>query len=119
MYSDAFRHIPQLQIPEARPDVVHSWHLYILRLVPGQLRMSRDAFIEELKAHGIQTSVHFIPLHHFTYYRSTYSLRDEQFPVATAEFQRMLSLPIYPSMSDADVQTVIAAVADVVESHVA
>jgi perosamine synthetase len=118
-YSEAFRQYPQMQVPEPRGDVVHSWHLYILRLVPERLRLDRDAFIEELKKRGIHTSVHFIPLHKFTYYRSTYGLTDEQFPVATAEFERMLSLPIYPTMSDSDVQTVIAAVADVVQRHVA
>jgi dTDP-4-amino-4,6-dideoxygalactose transaminase len=114
-YSAAFDSIPSLQIPITRPDVVHSWHLYILRLNLEELVISRDSFIEELNVRGIKTSVHFIPLHSFTYFRETYGYREEDFPVATREFQRIISLPIYPAMSDEDVEDVVEAVRDVAE----
>jgi dTDP-4-amino-4,6-dideoxygalactose transaminase len=114
-YSAAFSSIPALQIPNTRSEAVHSWHLYVLRLNLLELGISRDAFIEELSARGIKTSVHFIPLHAFTYYRETYGYREEDFPVASREFQRIVSLPIYPAMSDGDVEDVIEAVLDVTE----
>jgi perosamine synthetase len=114
-YSAEFGRYPELEVPSFRPDVSHSWHLYILRLRLDRLCLTRDRYIDELADRGIKTSVHFIPLHSFTYYRSTYGYRDEAFPVASEEFRRMLSLPIYPAMSDLDVERVIAAVVDVVE----
>lgn len=115
-YNDAFRH-PALQLPATHQDVVHSWHLYILRVVLDRLRIDRDTFIQELDQRGIKTSVHFIPLHTFTYYRSEYGYDEAQFPVAAREFERMISLPIYPAMSDDDVQDVIRSVIDVVETY--
>src|SRR5579884_535458 len=116
-YSAAFKSRPELQPPADLPHVQHSWHLYILRLHPENLRIGRDRFVEELQTRGIGTSVHFIPLHTFTYYRQRYGFQDGMFPVAMAQFERMLSLPIYSKMSDADVDDVIDAVGDIVERH--
>lgn len=117
-YSSVFDGVPELQSPVALEWVGHSWHLYVLRLHTERLSIGRDAFLEELRARGILTSVHFIPLHTFTYYRDTYGYRETDFPVAWREFQRMFSLPIYPTMSDADVEDVIDAVLDVVQTCV-
>jgi dTDP-4-amino-4,6-dideoxygalactose transaminase len=70
-----------------------------------------------LKARNIGTSVHFIPLHLQPYYRERYQHERDDFPVTAAEFDRLISLPIYPRMSDADVDDVVAAVHDVVRTH--
>lgn len=113
-YSLAFSQLDELQVPTVRPGIEHAWHLYILRLNLELLACSRDAFIEELRARGIGTSVHFIPLHTFSYYREAYAYDDDAFPVALREFNRMLSLPIYPSMADDDVDRVIEAVTELV-----
>ena len=72
--------------------------------------VGRDAFIEALRARGIGTSVHYVPLHLHPYWRDTYGLRPEQFPVSTDAYGRMVSLPIYSKMTDADVSRVIDAV---------
>jgi len=85
----------------------HAWHLYVLQVD------ARDRFIEELAARGIGTSVHFIPLHHLSHYRERYRYKPSDFPEATAAFERIVSLPIYPRMTDADVARVIEAVRDV------
>lgn len=116
-YSRAFMALPELEVPASRPTTTHSWHLYVLRLNLEALSIGRDAFIEQLIARGIGCSVHFIPLHTFTLYRDRYGLCQNSFPVADREFQRMLSLPIYSSMSDDDVDDVIHAVSDVVAGH--
>jgi len=113
-YNQAFSQFEELQIPTERPEVEHAWHLYVLRLHVSRLHVSRNQFIEELKARHIGASVHFIPIHLHPYYRDKYGYKPEDFPVAYREYQRMVSLPLYPRMSDQDVEDVIEAVEDVV-----
>jgi dTDP-4-amino-4,6-dideoxygalactose transaminase len=116
-YNAAFSGRAELQTPLDRDDCGHSWHLYILRLNQGALRIDRAAFIEELKRHNIGASVHFIPLHMHPYYRETYGYRPEDFPVAHEEYTRAISLPIYSKMSQRDVDDVIEAVLDICETN--
>jgi len=85
----------------------HAWHLYVVRLLPGA-PLQRDELIAALSERGIGTSVHFIPLHRQPFWRDSCDLSAEQFPVAEASFQSMLTLPLYTKMSDADQQRVIA-----------
>lgn len=122
-YNEAFAGFEELQVPAERPEVEHAWHLYVLRLnlerfrpsaVSSQPSAVRNRFIEELRARNIGTSVHFIPVHLHPYYREKYGYRPDDFPVAYREYQRIVSLPLYPRMSDRDVEDVIEAVADVV-----
>jgi len=108
-YLAAFADLPLVLPPQAQAGDVHSWHLFVLRLADG-LTMSRDEFIERMFAAGIGCSVHYIPLHLQPYWRDRYQLRAEQFPHSQRAFERMLSIPLYTAMSDADVQRVIAAV---------
>jgi len=98
-----------------RQDDVHSWHLYVLQLGLEDLRIGRDKFIEQMAERGVGTSVHFIPLHLHPYWRDRYDLKPQDFPVSYDVYQRAVSLPIYPSMTDANVETVIAAVQSVLE----
>ena len=116
-YNEAFEAMPELQIPADRADCQHAWHLYVLRLNVERLNVSRNQFIEALKAHNIGASVHFIPLHLHPYYRETYGYAPTDFPVAFNEFQRVVSLPIYSKMSDEDVEDVIQAVLELVSQH--
>jgi perosamine synthetase len=113
-YSDAFAEDDTLEPPTVRPDRTSAWQLYILRLRLESLRTDRAAVIEQLKARGIGTSVHFIPLHLHPYWRDTYQLRAQDFPIATREYERVISLPLYSAMSDDDVGAVIDSVRDVV-----
>src|SRR5450830_1535885 len=112
-YSEAFARSSFFEVPEERPDREHAWHLYQLRLNLGQLRIDRARFIDELRRRNIGTSVHFIPLHLHPYYRDAYGYRPSDFPVSVAEYEREISLPIYPRMTDKDVADVIEAVLDV------
>jgi dTDP-4-amino-4,6-dideoxygalactose transaminase len=114
-YTEAFSRLEELTLPASRPEVEHAWHLYVIRLNPGALRITREQFIEEMRERRIGTSVHFIPVHTHPYYRDRYGFKPEEFPVAYAEFQRIVSLPLNPRMSDRDVEDVIEAVGDVVE----
>ena len=114
-YSEAFSQFEELQIPVKRSEVEHAWHLYVIRLNLDRLKISRNQFIEELKARNIGTSVHFIPIHMHPYYRDKYGYKPDDFPIAYREYQRIISLPIYPKMTDQDVEDVIEAVGEVVQ----
>ena len=116
-YQAAFTGDEALELPVARPWVEHAWHLYVLRLRPAVLRIGRDRFIEELAQRNIGTSVHFIPIHVQPYYRDKYRYLPDSFPVAYDGFQRMISLPLSPRLSDQDVADVIEAVLDIVRRH--
>lgn len=118
-YHEAFGQMDALEVPVELPEVVSSWHLYVLRLRLDSLRIDRDAFINLLKERNIGTSVHYRPLHLMTYYRDKYGLRDADFPVAGDAFQRMLSIPLHPRLSDTDVDDVIGIIGDLVTEHAA
>jgi len=115
-YLDAFRDEPVLELPEARSDVEHAWHVYMVRLRLEMLRIDRAQFIRELTARNIGTSVHFIPVHLHPYYRNKYSLKPMDFPVAFTNHERQLSLPLHPKLSRQDVGDVSAAVLDVIDT---
>jgi dTDP-4-amino-4,6-dideoxygalactose transaminase len=116
-YQEAFGEIPELKMPVERPDVESSWHIYPLRLNLEMLTIGRDQFIRELKARNIGTSVHFIPIHLHPYYRDKYGYEPGDFPVALGNYRRLVSLPLYPRLSEQDVEDVIEAVRDVVDKH--
>ncbi|HSJ09661.1 MAG TPA: DegT/DnrJ/EryC1/StrS family aminotransferase [Longimicrobiales bacterium] len=111
-YNSAFVGSSALEIPTVRSDVEHAWHLYVLRLNLPALRIDRAAFIDELARRRIGTSVHFIPVHLHPFYRDRYEYRAEDFPVAFSTYQRTISLPLHPALSDDDVDSVIDAVLD-------
>jgi len=116
-YNAAFSPLAELQTPVERPEVEHAWHLYVLRLNLDRFKLSRNRFIEELKARNIGTSVHFIPIHLHPYYRNKYGYKPEDFPVAYREYQRAVSLPLSAKMSDQDVEDVIEAVCAIVTEY--
>ena len=117
LYDAAFANNPALERPHRRADCGHAWHLYMLRLRPDRLTIDRAGLIQELKARNIGTSVHFIPLHLHPYYRETYGYAPDDFPVAHAEYQREISLPIYSRMTDEDVTDVIEAVSQLTQNY--
>lgn len=115
MYNDAFADLPEIQRPRVAPDVQHAWHLYVIQLKLESLKIDRNQFIELLAERGIGTSVHFIPLHLHPFYRGRYGCQPTDFPVASAVFDRIVSLPIYPKMSQHDIEMVISIVRDTIK----
>jgi perosamine synthetase len=114
-YREKFSQIEEVELPACAIDPAeHSWHLFILRLRPDRLSISRDEFIEQLKAAGIGTSVHFIPLHQHPYYIQQYGYQQGDFPQAEDSFSRCISLPIYPDLSEAQRVQVVEAVSKIV-----
>ena len=114
MYDSAFSDLREILLPKQFPDRNHTFHLYPIRLNAGLLRLNRSEFIDELRARNIGTSVHFIPLHRHPFYRERYGYQSEQFPVCEDIYQGLLSLPLYPKMTDRDGEDVIEAVHDIV-----
>ena len=112
-YSAAFADMPVECPRNHRPHDTHAWHLYVIKLDLGRLSLTRDEFIERMREAGIGVSVHFIPLHIQPYWRDRYELKPDDFPVAAGVYQRCVSLPIWPGMTDADVERVIAAVRNI------
>jgi perosamine synthetase len=117
-YCERFARIEELELPPlAGPGCEHSWHLFILRLRPNTLSIGRNEFIQELKNRGIGAAVHFIPLHLHPYYAQTYGYKPGDFPNAEDAYSRCLSLPIYPDLSDGDVERVIETIEEMVMSY--
>ena len=116
-YAKAFADLQEIQVPACRNNVQHAWHLFVIQLNMERLRINRNQFIEALREKEIGTSVHFIPLHLHPYYRDRFGYKPEDFPNASAAFERILSLPIYPKMTEGNVRDVIVAVRKIVQEY--
>jgi len=112
-YDAAFEGSTMLERPPRRPGDQHAWHLYVVRLNLDALTIGRGEVIEQLGAAGIGTSVHFIPLNLHPHYQQRYGYAPGDFPTAEAIFERSISLPIWPGMTDAQVDRVAATLLEV------
>jgi UDP-4-amino-4,6-dideoxy-N-acetyl-beta-L-altrosamine transaminase len=116
-YNEAFTDIPEIINPTVKRHVRHAWHLYPIQVNTDLLRIDRAKFIDALKAENIGTSVHFIPIHLHPYYHDRYGFKRGDFPNAESVYERECSLPIYPKMTDKDVEDVIVAVKKIVRYY--
>jgi UDP-4-amino-4,6-dideoxy-N-acetyl-beta-L-altrosamine transaminase len=116
-YNEAFKDMEEITIPFVKDNIKHAWHLYVIKIVAEKLKINRNQFIEALKAENIGTSVHFIPVHFQPYYRDTFGFKKGDFPNAEYAFKRVISLPLFPKMSDEDVKDVINSVKKIVEYY--
>lgn len=115
IYDTSFADLEEIQTPVRRSDTEHAWHLYVIELNLDHLQITRNQFIDALREEQIGTSVHFIPLHLHPYYRDNFGYHPSDFPNASSAFERIVSLPIYPRMTEADVESVIGAVRKIVK----
>jgi dTDP-4-amino-4,6-dideoxygalactose transaminase len=110
-YDALLAHVPGIELPPRPLDDVHAWHLYIVRIHP-EFGMHRDAVVDALADVGVGTSVHFIPVHQLPYFRDLMGPGEcASVPVADAIFPQLLSLPMHPALTDADVEQVCAELA--------
>ena len=116
-YGEAFADLPEVTPLAVRDNVRHAYHLYVIQLVLERLSVGRAEIFAALRAEGIGVNVHYIPVHLHPYYRETFGTREGQCPVAEAAYERIISLPMFPAMSDADVSDVVEAVTKVVEAR--
>ena len=117
IYNDAFAGIPELELPADSAEKRHCWHLYCLRLKPGRLDIDRAQFIAELKNRGIGASVHFIPIPLHPLYRNIAELSHNFCPRTLNFYPQLLSLPLYPAMTEKQVRYVIENVRQIVYLH--
>ncbi len=100
---------PHVELPAVRPGNHHTWHLFVVRLRLDTLRIDRDRFVAALGAERIGSSVHFIPVHRHPFW-SRWRSEGDSFPRADAYFERCVSLPIFPGMTERDCDDVVEAV---------
>ncbi|HEY1435724.1 MAG TPA: DegT/DnrJ/EryC1/StrS family aminotransferase, partial [Thermoanaerobaculia bacterium] len=93
----------------------HAWHLYTPLVDVERLTISRDRFMEELKRRNIGTGLHYTAAHEFSYYAGRFGWKPADFPEAHFVSERIVSLPLFPGLSEADQDDAIAAVSDVLE----
>jgi len=116
-YDAAFADLTSIEPLLTHTNRTHSYHLYVVRLDPAQLACDRSEIFAALRAEGIGVNVHYIPVHLHPYYRTNFSTSAGLCPAAEEAYQRIISLPIFPSMSDTDVNDVIAAVKKVIGAY--
>ncbi len=109
-YGVAFADLAELQLPSDCPSRPHAYHLFVVRLRAEVAPISRDELMDHLGRMNIGTSVHFIPIHRHPYYQDAFGYKPDQYPSAEQLFQEVISLPLYPGMSEDDVEDVIEAV---------
>jgi dTDP-4-amino-4,6-dideoxygalactose transaminase len=116
-YRDLLDDVEEIELPTVRAGRLPSWHLYVMRLHLDRLTIDRREFVDQLRAAGIGVSVHWMPLHLHPYYREVHGYRPEDFPVATREFERLISLPIYPGLAEEEIERVAAEVRGLARRH--
>jgi perosamine synthetase len=109
-YDAAFAGMTAVQPLAVRPDVVHAYHLYMVRVQSHEVGLSRDQVFAALRAEGIGVNVHYIPVHLHPFYRQRFGTGPGLCPTAEAAYGQLITLPVFPAMSDADVDTVVAGV---------
>jgi len=115
-YNAAFKDVDFIQLP---PDGEgNSWHLYLMRIIPEKLTISREQFAKKMQEAGLGISVHFIPIFHFTYWKELYAdFTAENYPNAENQYSRTISIPLYPDMTDEQAQLVIDTVLAIGKSN--
>ncbi len=115
-YNEKLANVPGLILPQrvAYP-VRHAWHLYTPLVDVDRLSIGRDRFLEELKKRNIGAGLHYTAAHEFSYYASGFGWQPEDFPEAHFVSERILSLPLFPGLTEADQDDVIEAVSEVLE----
>jgi dTDP-4-amino-4,6-dideoxygalactose transaminase len=106
--------VEEIILPSAQPNRDHSWHLFVIRLKLDRLQIDRAQFMTELRERGVSASVHWMPLHMHPYYRATYGFAPEDLPTAASLYPEIVTLPVYPDMSEGAVRQVCDAIKDII-----
>lgn len=106
-YLEEFSDLKEIELQHEDINRLHSWHLFPIRLRLPRLSITRNEYMEKLKEAGVGCSVHWRPLHLHPYYQETFGWKPEDFPEATSIWERLISLPIFPTMMDHEIAQVI------------
>jgi len=116
-YTEAFSSLPGLVLPTEPPWTRSSFHLYVIQLPIEHLKGGRRAVFDALIARKLGVNVHYIPVHLQPYYQRRWGYRSGDFPVAEQYYERAITIPLYPRMTDEDVRYVIVSVREVIAEH--
>ncbi len=106
-YTDRLNHLAEIELPPWPPNRLHAWHLFPVRLRLEKLSIDRNEFINQLRASGVGCSVHWRPLHLHPYYETAFGWTPDDLPVATRQWQRLVSLPLFPGMREQESKYVV------------
>ena len=113
-YNEAFKDVEEIIIPAERNYVKSAWHIYVIQLCLGKLKVGRRKIFEELRKNGLGVQVHYIPLHLQPFYRKKFSYKKGDFPIAEKYYERAITLPLFPKMKDKDIEQVVFAVKQII-----
>jgi dTDP-4-amino-4,6-dideoxygalactose transaminase len=108
LYYNGLSEIEGLILPKHTSGEVHAWHLYVIQIIPEMWKISRNELIEKINKKGVGTSVHYIPVHMHSYYVNKYGFNPTDFPIAKQLSETVITLPLYPKMTNKQVDYVIS-----------
>lgn len=112
-FREAFRDVESLDLPPEPADRIHAWHLFPIRLRLDRLRIDRNAFMEQLRRRGVGCTVHWRPLHLHPYYQETFGWQPDHLPVASSEWTRLVTLPLFPGMREEERNFIVSTIRDI------
>jgi len=116
-YDNAFTEVASVSPLAVKPGVLHAYHLYVVQLELDQLTVDRNQIFSALRAEGIGVNLHYIPVHLHPYYQNNFGTNSGLCKVAEAAYNRIITLPMFPAMTDDDVQDVILSVKKVIKAY--
>lgn len=116
-YLEAFSSLEELELPPVPGGRIHSWHLFPVKLRLAKLEIDRNGFIAELKEAGVGCSVHWRPLHLHPYYAETFGWKAQDLPAASAVWERIVTLPLFPAMTESEHEHVVAVIQRICERY--
>jgi perosamine synthetase len=116
-YDRAFADVPEVRPLRVRPEVGHAYHLYVVQLQFDRLKVDRARVFAALRAENIGVNVHYIPVHLHPFYRRHFGTGPGDCPVAENAYDRLLTVPLFPAMTDHDVADVVTALGKVIEAY--
>lgn len=117
IYCEELGQLKGIEIPKtSKFTTTHAWHLFIIKVNKTILKIDRNELIEELAKRNIGTSVHFIPVHFMSAYRKRFNYEEGFLPVTEKWFDEIISLPLYSKMTNKDVEDVVSAIRDIIQT---
>jgi perosamine synthetase len=116
-YDEVFLQIPEISVPDLNSQVSHAYHLYVIMLRLDRLTAGRREIFHALRAAGLGVNVHYLPVHLHPYYQQHFHTGPGDCPAAEWCYERLLTLPLFPAMSNQEVETVIRVVSNTLEQY--
>jgi UDP-4-amino-4,6-dideoxy-N-acetyl-beta-L-altrosamine transaminase len=116
-YNDLFKNMKEITIPYEKPDVKSAYHLYVIKLNLDRIRVNRKKVFDVLREKKIGVHVHYIPVHLHPYYQENFRYKKGDFPISEDYYNRALTLPIFPKMSEQDINYVASNVKKIIEKY--